>query len=79
MNLFKAIGVEVILRKEGGQKGGQEKLFNWHREMVSAGLFAKPGFFIEHEVKVVKSEPGKNMNCSGVFVQPAKSYPCFCH
>lgn len=78
MNLFKAIGVEVILRKEGGQKGGQEKL-NWHREMVSAGLFAKPGFYIEREVKVVKSESGKNMNCSGVFVQPAKSYPCFCH
>jgi len=36
--------------------------------MVSAELFAKPGSFVEHEVKVIKSKPGKNMDCSGVFV-----------
>lgn len=67
MNLFKAIGVKVILIKERGQKGGQQKL-NWHHEMVSAELFAKSGSFIEHEVKVIKSKPRKNMDCSGVFV-----------
>ena len=36
--------------------------------MVSAELFAKPGSFVEHEVKVIKSKLGKNMDCSGVFV-----------
>ena len=67
MNLFKAIGVEVLINKRKRTKGSQEKL-NWHHEMVSAELFAKPGSFVEHEVKVFKSKLGKNMDCSGVFV-----------
>ena len=58
---------KLLLIKERGQKGSQEKL-NWHHEMVSAEFFAKPGSFVEHEVKVIKSKPGKNMDCSGVFV-----------
>lgn len=70
---------KLYKEKQEDQKGGQEKLFNWHHEMVSAGLFAKPGSFTEHEAKVVKSKPGKNMNCRRVFVQPAKSYLCLFH
>ena len=39
---------KLLLIKERGQKGSQEKL-NWHHEMVSAEFFAKPGSFVEHE------------------------------